>query len=338
MINFDTYIDNFDLSFDDNLNDKEISENEESISEESSSEESKSEETLVENAKSEKVPSEDSKSEEVSDNAKSEEVPVDSAKSEEASGKSVKSDQTPAGDTIPEEVPTKNTSSQKTSNENSNNDKENLSPKFLFSNLIGKKIGMTQLFADSGDVFPATVVEAGPCTVTQIKNKKSDGYDSIQLGFSDAKEKHLTKSQLGHFLKSKLSPKKVLKEFRFDKNDNLPSIGDKVDLRQFKVGDFVTVTGSSIGKGFAGHMKRHNFGGGRASHGKNSVMRKSGSVGAGTDPGRIFPGMKMAGRMGGEKVTVKNLEIINIDLSKNLIFIKGAVPGSNKNYLYITKN
>ena len=197
---------------------------------------------------------------------------------------------------------------------------------------------MTQLFTDTGDVFPATVVEAGPCIVTQIKNKKIDGYDSIQLGFSDAKEKHLTRSQLGHFSKSKLSPKKVLKEFRFDKNDNLPSVGDEVDLKQFKVGDFVTVTGTSIGKGFAGHMKRHNFGGGRASHGKNSVMRKSGSVGAGTDPGRIFPGMKMAGRMGGEKVTVKNLEVISIDLSKNLIFIKGAVPGSNKNYLYITKN
>ena len=212
MINLDTYINNFDLPFEDDLNDKETSENEESISEEISSEDSKSEETLVENTKSEEVLAEDAQSEEVSE------------------------------DTIPKEVP------EKTSNENASNDKENLNPKFLFSNLIGKKIGMTQLFTDSGDVFPATVVEAGPCTVTQIKNKKSDGYDSIQLGFSDAKEKHLTKSKLGHFLKSKLSPKKVLKEFRFDKNDNLPSIGDEVDLRQFKVGDFVTVTGFSIGK------------------------------------------------------------------------------------------
>ena len=313
MINFDTYINNFDLPFEDNLNDKESSENDESISEQSSSEDSKSEENLVENTKSEGVS-------------------LESSKSEEASEDNVKSEQVSVEDTIPKEVP------EKKSNENASNDKENLNPKFLFSNLIGKKIGMTQLFTDSGDVFPATVVEAGPCTVTQIKNKKSDGYDSIQLGFSDAKEKHLTKSKLGHFLKTKLSPKKVLKEFRFDKNDNLPSIGDEVDLRQFKVGDFVTVTGFSIGKGFAGHMKRHNFGGGRASHGKNSVMRKSGSVGAGTDPGRIFPGMKMAGRMGGEKVTVKNLEVINIDFSKNLIFIKGAVPGSNKNYLYITKS
>ena len=209
--------------------------------------------------------------------------------------------------------------------------------KFSFSNLIGKKVGMTQLFTDSGDVFPATVVQAGPCTVTQIKNKKNDGYDSVQLGFIDAKEKHLTKPLMGHFAKSKLAPKKVLKEFRLDKIDNIPSIGDEVNLKQFNVGDFLTITGKSIGKGFAGHMKRHNFGGGRASHGKNSVMRKSGSVGAGTDPGRIFPGMKMAGRMGDEKVTVKNLEVLNIDYSNNLIFIKGALPGSNNNYLYLTK-
>ena len=309
MINFDTYIDNFDLPLEDDLNQKETPENEESTSEESSLEESKIEEVPAEDAKAEEVPAED---------AKTEDVPVENVKSEE--------------------VFEKNLSTEKISNENSSIDKENSNPKFLFSNLIGKKIGMTQLFTDAGDVFPATVVEAGPCVVTQIKNQKIDGYDSIQLGFSDTKEKHLTKSQLGHFSKSKLSPKKVLKEFRFDKSDNLPSIGDKVDLKQFKVGDFVTVTGTSIGKGFAGHMKRHNFGGGRASHGKNSVMRKSGSVGAGTDPGRIFPGMKMAGRMGGEKVTVKNLEVISIDLSKNLIFIKGALPGSNKNYLYITKN
>ena len=209
--------------------------------------------------------------------------------------------------------------------------------KFSFSNLIGKKVGMTQLFTDSGDVFPATVVQAGPCIVTQIKNKKNDGYDSVQLGFIDAKEKHLTKPLMGHFAKAKIAPKKVLKEFRLDKIDNIPNIGDEVNLKQFNVGDFLTVTGKSIGKGFAGHMKRHNFGGGRASHGKNSVMRKSGSVGAGTDPGRIFPGMKMAGRMGDEKVTVKNLEVLNIDYSNNLIFIKGALPGSNNNYLYLTK-
>jgi len=241
--------------------------------------------------------------------AKSEETPVEEAKSKEAPVEEAKSEETPV-----EEL------------------------KFYFSNLIGKKIGMTQLFSDDGDVFPATVVQAGPCTVTQIKNKGNDGYDSIQLGYLDVKEKHLTKSQIGHFSKSEISPKKVLKEFRFDsKLNNLPNIGDQVDLKQFSVGDIITVTGYSIGKGFAGHMKRHNFSGGRASHGKNSVMRKSGSVGAGTDPGRIFPGMKMAGRMGNDRVTVKNLEVLNIDYSNNLIFIKGALPGSNNNYLYLTK-
>ena len=251
--------------------------------------------------------------------AKSEETPVEEAKSEEAPAEEAKSEEAPAEEAKSEEAPV-----------------EEL--KFSFSNLIGKKIGMTQLFTDDGDVFPATVVQAGPCTVTQIKNKENDGYDSVQLGYLDAKEKHLTKSQIGHFSKVKVNPKKVLKEFRFDeKSENLPNLGDEVDLKQFNVGDLITVTGYSIGKGFAGHMKRHNFGGGRASHGKNSVMRKSGSVGAGTDPGRIFPGMKMAGRMGNDKVTVKNLEVLNIDHNNNLIFIKGALPGSNNNYLYLTK-
>ena len=242
------------------------------------------------------------------------------------------------GDIKVEEAPIKNLESdKKTSKEDAVDEENNEELKFSFSNLIGKKVGMTQLFTESGDVFPATVVQAGPCTVTQIKNKKNDGYDSVQLGFIDAKEKHLTKPLMGHFGKAKITPKKVLKEFRLHKLDNIPSIGDEVNLKQFNVGDFLTVTGRSIGKGFAGHMKRHNFGGGRASHGKNSVMRKSGSVGAGTDPGRIFPGMKMAGRMGDEKVTVKNLEVLNIDYSNNLIFIKGALPGSNNNYLYLTK-
>ena len=263
----------------------------------------------------------------------------DEIESEENSSVEDSSDENSLGEDIKvDETSTKTLKSDtKTSKEAIVDEEKNEELKFSFSNLIGKKVGMTQLFTDSGDVFPATVVQAGPCTVTQIKNKKIDGYDSIQLGFIDAKEKHLTKPLVGHFSKAKVNPKKVLKEFRLDKIDNIPNIGDQVDLKQFSVGDFLTVTGRSIGKGFAGHMKRHNFGGGRASHGKNSVMRKSGSVGAGTDPGRIFPGMKMAGRMGDEKVTVKNLEVLNIDYSNNLIFIKGALPGSNNNYLYLTK-
>ena len=311
MINLDTYLDGLDSFHEDDKN-----ENDNLSQEESSAEETKSEESApVEEAKSEEsAPVEEAKSEESApvEEAKSEEsAPVEEAKSEE----SVPVEEAKSEDSEPVE-----------------------DLKFSFSNLIGRKVGMTQLFTDDGDVFPATVVQAGPCTVTQIKSKKNDGYDSIQLGYLDAKEKHLTKSKIGHFSKSKISPKKVLKEFRLNsKSNNLPNIGDQVDLKQFSVGDLITVTGYSIGKGFAGHMKRHNFGGGRASHGKNSVMRKSGSVGAGTDPGRIFPGMKMAGRMGNDKVTVKNLEVLNIDYNNDLIFIKGALPGSNNNYLYLTK-
>tara|TARA_B110000438_G_scaffold139298_1_gene134583 strand:- start:32 stop:757 length:726 start_codon:yes stop_codon:yes gene_type:complete len=209
---------------------------------------------------------------------------------------------------------------------------------FNFKNLIGKKIGMTQLFSDEGNVFPTTIVEAGPCSVTQVKNMKKDGYSAIQIGFSDLKPSKVNKAMTGHFSKSKSTPKKVLKEFRVKSDTNKPKIGDLVDINQFTVGDLVKVTGFSIGKGFAGHMKRHGFSGGRASHGKNSVMRKAGSVGAGTDPGRVFPGMKMAGRMGTDQVSIKNLQVLNIDYENNLIFIKGAIPGSKNNYVYITKD
>jgi large subunit ribosomal protein L3 len=309
MINLDTYLDNLDSFIEDDTKENDNSSNEEPSMKESNTEE----EPPVEEAKTEESPVE---------KAKSEDTPVEEVEveAEESPVEKAKSEDTPAEEV---EVEAEKSSIQKL--------------KFIFSNLIGKKIGMTQLFSDEGDVLPATVVHAGPCTVTQIKSKKNDGYDSVQLGYLDAKEKHLTKSQIGHFLKAKTSPKKVLKEFRSEKSDNLPSLGDQVDLQQFNVGDLITVTGCSIGKGFAGHMKRHNFSGGRASHGKNSVMRKAGSVGAGTDPGRIFPGKKMAGRMGNDKVTVKNLEVLNIDYNNNLIFIKGALPGSNNNYLYLTK-
>ena len=307
MIDSDTYLDNLDSFIEDDTKENDNSSNEEPSMKESNTEE----EPPVEETKAEESPVEE---------AKAEESPVEEAKAEESPVEKAKSEDTPVEEV---EVEAEKSSIQKL--------------KFIFSNLIGKKIGMTQLFSDDGDVLPATVVQAGPCTVTQIKSKKNDGYDSVQLGYLDAKEKHLTKSQIGHFLKAKISPKKVLKEFRPEKSDNLPSLGDQVDLQQFNVGDLITVTGCSIGKGFAGHMKRHNFSGGRASHGKNSVMRKAGSVGAGTDPGRIFPGKKMAGRMGNDKVTVKNLEVLNIDYNNNLIFIKGALPGSNNNYLYLTK-
>ena len=209
---------------------------------------------------------------------------------------------------------------------------------FIFPCLIGKKIGMTQLFSDDGTVFPATVVEAGPCYVSQIKNIKNDGYNSVQLGYLDKKESKTTKSLIGHFSKSGLKPKKVLKEFRTSSKIKNLSLGVLVDVSQFSLGDSVTVSGISKGKGFAGHMKRHGFSGGRASHGKNSVMRKAGSVGAGTSPGRIFPGMKMAGRMGNDKTTIKNLRVLNIDTEKNLLFIKGSVPGPNNRIIFLNKS
>ena len=267
------------------------------------SEEEKVDKSMAEEAKVDETPAEE---------AKVDETPVEEAKADEAPAEEVKEDESISED-------------------------KSL-PKFVFTNLIGKKIGMTQLFSDEGNVYPATIIEAGPCSVTQVKNLKNDGYDSIQIGFLNKKNQKVNKPSKGHFDKSNVDPKKILKEFRVDDSKSLPKLGDVVDLRQFNIGDFITVKGTSIGKGFAGHMKRHGFGGGRASHGKNSVMRKSGSVGAGTDPGRIFPGMKMAGRMGGNKVTVKNLQVLNIDYDNNLVFVKGAVPGSKNNYLFLTKN
>ena len=230
-----------------------------------------------------------------------------------------------------------NTEDVKSENESVKNDTSSDS-KFIFPYIIGKKVGMTQLYSDDGTVFPATVVEAGPCFVTQIKEIDSDGYNSVQLGYLERKKSRTSKPLNGHFQKSGVSPKKILKEFRVFNEVNDLKLGDEVNVNQFTSGDSVNVTGFSKGRGFAGHMKRHGFSGGRASHGKNSVMRKSGSVGAGTSPGRIFPGMKMAGRMGNQKTTVKNLLILSIDIDKNLLFIKGSIPGPNNRIIFLNKN
>tara|TARA_Y100001970_G_scaffold47257_1_gene59713 strand:- start:63457 stop:64302 length:846 start_codon:yes stop_codon:yes gene_type:complete len=202
--------------------------------------------------------------------------------------------------------------------------------------IIGTKVGMTQIFSSNGTVYPVSVIQAGPCVVTQIKTDKTDGYNSIQLGFSDKKDSKESKSLLGHYRKSGSVAKKYLKEFRYQKSSDI-ELGKEVLVNQFNVGDLLTVTGTSKGKGFAGHMKRHNFSGGRASHGKNSVMRKAGSIGAGTSPGRVWKGTRMAGRMGGDKITVKNLELIKVDLDKQLLFVSGSIPGSNKNVVYISR-
>ncbi len=203
--------------------------------------------------------------------------------------------------------------------------------------MIGVKLGMTQIFSDDGTSYPVTVVQAGPCTVTQIKTDKIDGYSSIQLGFLEKKENKTNRSLLGHFKKSSSSPKKYLKEFRTNQEINDLELGSIVKLNAFNVGDMLTVTGYSKGRGFAGHMKRHNFSGGRASHGKNSVMRKAGSVGAGTSPGKVWKGTRMAGRMGNDKVTIKNLELIKVDNNDNLLFVSGSIPGANNKIVYINK-
>ena len=206
-----------------------------------------------------------------------------------------------------------------------------------FPHLIGKKIGMTQIFLDDGNSLPATVLEMGPCYITQIKSETSEGYNSIQLSFEDINDKKANKASIGHFLKSKVSPKKYLKEFRCGSKDLEHNLGDVVTINQLDLGDFVRVTGTSKGKGFTGHMKRHGFGGGRRSHGKNSVMRKAGSIGAGSDPSRVFPGMKMAGRKGNYTKTIKNLSVIKLDHDNNLVFVTGSVPGANNSLIYLSK-
>ena len=203
--------------------------------------------------------------------------------------------------------------------------------------IFGKKIGMSRIFLDEGNhSCPVTVIEAGPCYVTQIKTKDSDGYDSIQISYGKVKENKINKASKGHYSKSKTAPMKFLKEFRVDSVEDF-NLGDKILASAFSEGDLVGVSARSIGRGFAGHMKRHGFGGGRKSHGKNSVMRKAGSIGAGSDPSRVWKGTRMAGRMGFDNVSIKNLSVVRVDASNNLIYLKGSVPGSNKGLVFITK-
>ena len=224
---------------------------------------------------------------------------------------------------------TDDSKSQSANDENSNS----ISLPFI----IGKKIGMSRLFMDNGTAVPVTLIEAGPCYVSQLKTNSNDGYDSVQLAYGNRKLKNLNNPIKGHLSKAGLESKSHLKEFLYNDIESI-KLGTEVNLSQYDIGDSVNVTGFSKGKGFAGHMKRHNFSGGRASHGKNSVMRKAGSVGAGTDPGKVWKGTRMAGRMGNDRVTVKNLQIVKLDESKNIIFLKGAIPGSNNKIVYLNKN
>ena len=198
--------------------------------------------------------------------------------------------------------------------------------------LLGRKVGMTSLYSEEGLQFPTTIIQAGPCYISQIKTDSNDGYNAVQIGYEF--DKKANKPKRNHFQKAKCEPMKHLKEFTVKSNDQF-SIGEKLKVNIFNEGDYVQVKGTSKGKGFAGVMKRHNFAGGRASHGKNSVMRKAGSVGAGSDPSRIWKGKKMPGRYGGDKVTYKNLEILKVDIENNLLFIKGSVPGSNNRLVSI---
>ena len=200
--------------------------------------------------------------------------------------------------------------------------------------LIGKKIGMTQIFDEKGKVVPVTVVEAGPCVVSQIKTVETDGYEAIQMGFGDIKPKHVTKPLQGHFKKADVAPKRILKEFRFD-DCSAYELGQIIKADVFETGDKVDVTGKSKGKGYAGVIKRWNFGRLKETHGSGPVARHGGSMGACSSPSRVWKGKKMAGHLGAEKVTVQNLTVVKIDAEDNLIAIKGAVPGPNGGYVVI---
>ncbi|MDG1685869.1 MAG: 50S ribosomal protein L3 [Flavobacteriaceae bacterium] len=204
------------------------------------------------------------------------------------------------------------------------------------SGLIGKKIGMTSLFDDNGKNIPCTVLEAGPCLVTQVRTVEVDGYNAVQLGFDDKAEKKVSKAAEGHFKKAKVTPKKKLVEFQnFEQELNL---GDTVTVEHFLEGDFVDISGTSKGKGFQGVVKRHGFAGvGQATHGQHNRLRAPGSIGAASYPARVFKGMRMAGQMGNSKVKVLNLKVIKVVLEKNLLIVKGCVPGHKNAYVIIRK-
>ena len=191
--------------------------------------------------------------------------------------------------------------------------------------LIGKKIGMTQIFDEKGNMIPVTVVEAGPCVVVQKKTTENDGYEAVQVGYGDKKVQRVNKPMAGHFKKADVAPKKVLKEFRLADTSSL-NVGDIIKADIFAAGDFVDVVGKSKGKGTAGVIKRWNFGRLRESHGTGPVARHGGSLGV-IDPARIFKGKKMAGHLGSERVTVQNLSVVKVDSENNLIAIKGSIPG-----------
>ncbi|HET7817840.1 MAG TPA: 50S ribosomal protein L3 [Bacteroidia bacterium] len=204
------------------------------------------------------------------------------------------------------------------------------------SGLLGKKIGMTTMFDASGKYVACTVLEAGPCVVTQVKTKEKDGYDSLQLGFVERKEKHTTSPAQGHFKKANTTPKRKVAEFKDFTSEQ--KAGDTITLDIFTEGEYVDVIGTSKGKGFQGVVKRHHFSGvGAVGHGQHDRQRSPGSIGASSFPSRVLKGMRMAGRMGGDRVKARNLEVLRLIKDKNLLIVKGAVPGSNGSFVMIQK-
>ncbi|MCK4577172.1 MAG: 50S ribosomal protein L3 [Candidatus Marinimicrobia bacterium] len=202
------------------------------------------------------------------------------------------------------------------------------------NSIIGKKLGMTRIFDESGKDRPVTVIAAGPCTVSQVKTEERDGYQAVQLAFGERKASSTNKPLLGHFQKAGIKPARVIKEFRTTA-DHKP--GDVISVDIFAVGDSVKVKGVSKGRGFTGVMKRHGFHGGRASHGKSNQLRAGGSVGASSDPSRVFPGKRMPGQSGNVRRSVTNLKVVKVDPEKNQLFVLGAVPGPRNGTVYLTK-
>ncbi len=201
--------------------------------------------------------------------------------------------------------------------------------------LIGKKIGMTSVYSAEGKNIPCTVIEAGPCVVTQVKKVDTDGYEAVQLSYGEKREKNTPKALQGHFKKANTTPKRKVVEFQFDEDKNL---GDVVTSELFEEGEYVDVVGTSKGKGFQGVVKRHGFAGvGDATHGQHNRLRAPGSLGAGSTPSKVMKGMKMAGRMGGDRVTQQNLQVVKVYSEKNLIVVKGSVPGAKGSFVLIQK-
>lgn len=197
--------------------------------------------------------------------------------------------------------------------------------------ILGLKVGMTQIFDEDGSAIPVTVIKAGPCSITQLKCDSTDGYNSVQVGYLNVAEKALNKPKLGHLKKSESNPVKYLKEYKVDSLDSY-SLGQTITVQDFQIGQKISVSGRSIGKGFAGTVKRYSFTRGPMTHGSKN-HREPGSIGQGSTPGRVFPGKKMAGRLGGGQVTIKNLEVLYLNPDENILVIKGSVPGKNGNLL-----